>query len=41
MLRMSDYGLSVELQEKNDWKIRGNAGTSGYLAPEGMKHKKK
>jgi len=34
MLRVSDYGLSVELQEKNGWKIRGNAGTSGYLAPE-------
>lgn len=34
MLRVSDYGLSVELQEKHGWKIRGNAGTSGYLAPE-------
>ena len=33
-LRVSDFGLSVELKEKNGFKIRGNAGTSGYLAPE-------
>jgi serine/threonine protein kinase len=33
-LRISDFGLSVELKEKNNFKIRGNAGTSGYLAPE-------
>ena len=32
--RVSDFGLSVELVEKNGFKIRGNAGTSGYLAPE-------
>lgn len=33
-LRVSDFGLSVELKEKHGFKIRGNAGTSGYLAPE-------
>lgn len=30
-LRVSDFGLSVELKEKNGFKIRGNAGTAGYL----------
>lgn len=33
-IRISDFGLSVELKEKNNYRIRGNAGTSGYLAPE-------
>jgi len=33
-VRLSDFGLSVELSAKHGYKIRGNAGTSGYLSPE-------
>jgi len=33
-LRLSDFGLSVQLEEKWNYVMRGNAGTAAYLAPE-------
>lgn len=33
-LRLSDFGISVELLAKDDYKTRGRAGTRGYQAPE-------
>lgn len=31
---LSDFGLAVQLEEKYHYVMKGNAGTSGYLAPE-------
>jgi serine/threonine protein kinase len=33
-VRLSDFGLAVQLEEKYHYVMKGNAGTSGYLAPE-------
>src|SRR4051812_22396335 len=33
-VRLSDFGLSKQLTEKEQWKTVGRAGTFGYLAPE-------
>lgn len=32
-IRLSDFGLAVELQRNRQYKTLGNAGTTGYLAP--------
>lgn len=32
-IRLSDFGLAVELQRNRGYKTTGNAGTTGYLAP--------
>ncbi len=33
-VRLSDFGISVQLQREYNYKTRGRAGTPGYLAPE-------
>jgi serine/threonine protein kinase len=33
-LRLSDFGISVELSMANNMRTRGRAGTRGYQAPE-------
>ena len=37
-IMFSDFGLAVVLEEKDDYTVRGSAGTPGYLAPEILKH---
>jgi serine/threonine protein kinase len=38
-LRLSDFGLSRQLTEKENYQTRGRAGTFGYLAPEALANK--
>jgi len=33
-VRITDFGLAYQLEEKNRYMMKGNAGTAGYLAPE-------
>ena len=35
-LRLSDFGLAVQLDSEAHYLTHGNAGTQGYLAPEVM-----